>query len=55
MHEREVLQGIVEDLSEKQMAYRLGLSASTVHIYKHWLYKKLQMLSRGELIGRASQ
>lgn len=53
--EREVLQGIVDGLSEKQVAHRLGLSAPTVHTYVRRLYEKLQVSSRGELIGRASR
>ena len=53
--ERDVLQGLEEGLTEKQVAHRLGLSAPTVHTYIRRLYDKLQVRSRGELIGRANR
>ncbi len=53
--EREVLQGLVDGLSEKQVAHRLSLSPATVHTYIRRLYEKLRVNSRGELIGKASR
>jgi DNA-binding NarL/FixJ family response regulator len=51
--ERQVLNGLVDGLTEKQIAARLDLSATTVHTYIGRLYEKLRVRSRGELIGRA--
>lgn len=51
--EREVLDGLVAGLSEKQLAARLGVGYSTVHTYVGRLYDKLHVNSRAELLGRA--
>ncbi len=51
--ERQVLEALVEGLSEKQVAARLALSPTTVHTYVRRLYDKLQVKSRAELLGRS--
>jgi DNA-binding NarL/FixJ family response regulator len=53
--EQEVLQLLVDGLSEKQVAARLTLSPETVHTYVKRLYGKLQVRSRGELLARAAK
>ncbi|MBD2721116.1 response regulator transcription factor [Hymenobacter armeniacus] len=53
--EQQVLQGLVEGLSEKQVAARLSLSPDTVHTYVKRLYEKLRVNSRGELLSRAAK
>jgi DNA-binding NarL/FixJ family response regulator len=51
--ERQVLEGLVDGLSEKQVAARLELSAQTVHSYIKQLYRKLHVRSRAELVRQA--
>jgi DNA-binding CsgD family transcriptional regulator len=51
--ERETLALLLTDLSQKQIAARLGLSRDTVHDYVKSLYKKLGVTSRAELMARA--
>ncbi|MDO7845076.1 response regulator transcription factor [Hymenobacter sp. M29] len=53
--EQEVMQLLVDGLSEKQVAARLTLSPETVHTYVKRLYGKLQVRSRGELLARAAK
>lgn len=53
--EREVLQGVVDGLGDKQVAARLNLSPETVRTHVKNIYKKLQVGSRGELISRAAR
>lgn len=53
--EREVVQGLVDGLSQKQVAHRLGLSVQTVNSYVKQIYKKLEINSRGELMTRAAR
>jgi len=53
--EQEVLEVLVEGLSEKQAAARLELSPETVHTHVKRIYKKLQVGSRAELLGRAAR
>jgi DNA-binding NarL/FixJ family response regulator len=53
--EREVLSGLVDGLTEKQIAARLTLGPATVHTYVRRLYEKLRIRSKSELIGRASR
>jgi DNA-binding NarL/FixJ family response regulator len=48
--ERQVLEGLVDGLSEKQVATRLELSTQTVHSYIKQLYRKLHVRSRAELV-----
>lgn len=50
--ETEVLQGLVDGLSEKLVAARLHISPATVHVHVRRIYKKLQVNSRAELLGR---
>lgn len=50
--EQQVLQGLVEGLSEKQVAARLTLSPDTVHTYVKRLYDKLHVSSHHELLSR---
>jgi DNA-binding NarL/FixJ family response regulator len=51
--ERQVLEGLVDGLSEKQVAARLELSTQTVHSYIKQLYRKLHVRSRAELVRQA--
>lgn len=53
--EQEVLQALLEGLSEKQVAARLTLSPDTVHTYVKRLYEKLRVNSRAELLSRAAK
>ncbi len=48
--ERQVLEGLVDGLSEKQVAARLSLTPQTVHSYIKQLYRKLHVRSRAELV-----
>lgn len=50
--EREVVQGLGQGLSEKQLAARLGVTVHTVHTYVKRLYRKLHVSSRTELLRR---
>lgn len=49
---REILYGIFQGDSEKQLALRLGISQHTVHDYLKRLHRRLGVRSRGELIHR---
>ncbi|MCR9292608.1 MAG: LuxR C-terminal-related transcriptional regulator [bacterium] len=49
---RQVLIGLLEGDSEKQVALRLSLSQHTVHDYVKSLHKRFQVQSRGELLSR---
>lgn len=51
--EREVLRGLVDGLAYKQVADRLGISIDTVRTHVRGLYKKLQVHSVAEAVGRA--
>jgi DNA-binding NarL/FixJ family response regulator len=53
--ERDVVQGLVDGLGDKQVAVRLGLSAETVRSYVKRIYKKLHVGSRTELVSRAAR
>ena len=53
--ERDVVQGLVDGLGDKQVAARLGLSAETVRTYVKRIYKKLHVGSRTELLSRAAR
>lgn len=48
---RQTLSLLLEGLSEKQAAHRLGLSIKTVHQYVGMLYQHFQVSSRGELLA----
>jgi DNA-binding CsgD family transcriptional regulator len=49
---RQVAELFLEGLSEKQVAYRLGISRHTVHDYAKVLYRSLGVESRGEFFCR---
>lgn len=48
----QTLQGLIRGDSEKQIAFALGISQHTVHVYVKQLYKRLQVSSRGELMAK---
>jgi len=50
--EHEVVQGLVDGLSEKQVAARLQLTSQTVHGHIKNIYRKLHVNSRSALLGR---
>ncbi len=49
---RQTLEGLLCGESEKQIAYRMGISQHTVHFYVKALYKLYGVNSRGELLSR---
>lgn len=49
---RDTLDGLLDGDSEKQIAARMGLSASTVHEYVGALYRHFNATSRAELMAR---
>jgi DNA-binding NarL/FixJ family response regulator len=51
--EREVLKGLVDGLAYKQVADRLGISLDTVRTHVRAVYRKLQVHSVAEAVGRA--
>jgi DNA-binding NarL/FixJ family response regulator len=53
--EREVVQAVVDGLSDKQVAARLDLSVETVRTYAKRIYKKLQVSGRTELMSRSAR
>ncbi|RTQ50772.1 response regulator transcription factor [Hymenobacter gummosus] len=55
VREQQVLQPLLDGLSEKQVAARLTLSPDTVHTYVKRLYEKLRVSSRSELLSRAAK
>jgi DNA-binding NarL/FixJ family response regulator len=50
--EQQVLEGMVDGLSDKQVAIRLGLAPETVRTHVKNIYRKLQVNSRAELLSR---
>jgi len=50
--EQQVLEGMVDGLSDKQVANRLGLAPETVRTHVKNIYRKLQVNSRAELLSR---
>jgi len=50
--EQQVLEGMVDGLSDKQVAGRLGLSPETVRTHVKNIYRKLHVSSRAELLSR---
>ncbi|MGI4870156.1 MAG: LuxR C-terminal-related transcriptional regulator [Janthinobacterium lividum] len=50
--EQQVLEGIVDGLSDKQVATRLQLAHDTVRTHVKNIYRKLQVNSRAELLSR---
>lgn len=51
--ERDVLRGLVDGLAYKQVADQLGVSLDTVRTHVRGLYRKLQVHSVAEAVGRA--
>ena len=51
----QVLRELLFGASEKQVAYRLGLSRHTVHEHVKQIYKRMTVCSRGELLARFLQ
>lgn len=49
---RQTLQYLLDGLSEKQIARRMGISRPTVHEYVTGLYRRFGASSRGELMAR---
>lgn len=49
--QRQTLEGLLDGLSEKQIARRLHLSVPTVHQYVTSLYRHFDVTSRGELMS----
>ncbi|MBY4897209.1 PAS domain S-box protein [Cupriavidus sp. AU9028] len=50
-HEQKVLQQLLTDASEKQIAQRLGLAVSTTHSYVTGIYRKFGVRSRAGLMS----
>ena len=48
--ELQVVQGVFTDLTEQQIALRLGISRHTIHSYVIRVYRKLDISSRCELL-----
>ncbi len=55
MRERQVLNGLLDGLSNKTIAYDLGISARTVEIYRAKLMTKMGAASFAELVRLAMQ
>ncbi len=53
--EVQIAQAIVEDRKETAVAEALGLSPHTIHTYVERLYRKLEVVSRVELVVRLTQ
>ncbi|MGF1634462.1 MAG: response regulator transcription factor [Phycisphaerae bacterium] len=51
----QTLDGLLEGLSEKEIAYRLELSQHTVHNYVKALHQRYEVSSRGELLAKAAE
>jgi two-component system, LuxR family, response regulator FixJ len=51
--ERDVLQGLVAGLANKQIAFKLGISPRTVEIYRSNLMTKMQAASLSDLVRMA--
>ena len=50
--ELQLVQGIEDGLSYKQIAVRLGIAAHTVNTHIRNIYRKLEVNSKAELLGR---
>jgi DNA-binding NarL/FixJ family response regulator len=50
--EKQIVQGIVDGLSYKLIAFENNISIDTVRKYIKTVYKKLQINSKGELISK---
>ncbi len=53
--ERQTLQGVVDGLTDKQIAQRLDLSPETIRTHVKNMYRKLQVGGRSELMSRAAR
>jgi two-component system, LuxR family, response regulator FixJ len=51
--ERDVLQGLVAGLANKQIAYDLGISPRTIEVYRANLMTKMQAASLSDLVRMA--
>src|SRR4051812_47803704 len=49
--QQQTLLGLLQGLSEKQIAYWLGLSKNTVHVYVKSIYRRFGVSSAGELLA----
>ena len=49
---RQTLERLLAGDSEKEIAFRLGVSPHTVHVYVKTLYRRFDVCSRGELLAR---
>lgn len=49
--QKQTLELLLRGDSEKQIAYKLGISRHTVHVYVKDLYKRFDVNSRGELLA----
>ena len=52
---RQTLERLLAGDGEKQIAYQLGLSRHTVHVYIKALYRGFEVSSRGELLAKFIQ
>jgi DNA-binding NarL/FixJ family response regulator len=50
--ERQVLQGIVDGLSDKEISTRLDLSTLTIRTHVKHVYRKMQVNSRTQLLSQ---
>jgi len=53
--ERQVLEGVVDGLTDKQIAQRLDITTDTIRTHVKHVYRKLQVGGRSELLGRAAR
>ena len=53
--ERQALEGVVDGLTDKQIAQRLDLSPETIRTHVKNVYRKLQVGGRSELMSRAAR
>jgi LuxR family maltose regulon positive regulatory protein len=53
--ENQVLAGLRDGYSNKEIAYRLGISDSTVKVHRKSLYRKLGASSRSQVLGRGRE
>ena len=51
--ERQVVDGLVEGLSYKMIAGKLGISIDTVRFHIKHVYRKLHVNSKAEVIGKS--
>jgi DNA-binding NarL/FixJ family response regulator len=51
--EREIVVGIVDGLSHKMIAGRMGISTHTVRVHVKNIYKKLQIHTKAEIVGKS--